>query len=491
MPLDPMSQHISQADPGSTATGLTASFMAGFHQRADSDLGLIDQLCRLALSDSAEQADLALHELYGTIVEGVSNDFSSRGMQVCARVLARMVCCLGATPAGRALHGLLRTLGLRNEGDLVTGYHRLLAAPPLSRTAMAKIRRILLPSRVTIGADVVITGVLAQRLARAMPRAEILIAGPAHIPRIFHAMPRLRHLPLAYDRHGSMANRITVWTDLHRLAAREQEGLAARELLVVDTDSRLTQLGLLPLAGPGATRLFPSREDVAGRTATTLPELANLWCDHMFGPDQHVWPMVAFAPQHLMAVRRYAAGRDNAFLLVISLGVGNNEAKRIPEPFEERLILTLLEDRNTLILLDSGTQDAGRRRVEALLATCRSRGLATAFLHEEDLATRQPPFPHGVVGFRGSIGALGALIGEADGFFGYDSCPQHIAAALDTPSVIAFAGAPNPRFEARWRSQGRAGRTFTIAAPPDAMWTDDLIQALAMQVAQHFRWLRA
>lgn len=489
-----MTQHIFQAAPnppaGSTPTALAASFMAGIAQQTVPDLGLIDQLCRLALSDFAEQADLALHALYGTIIEGLSNDFSSRGMQVCAQVLARMVCCLAPTTAGRAMHELLQTLDLGIEDDLVARYHRLLAAPPLSRPAMAKIRHILLPSRVTIGADVVVTGVLAQRLARAMPQAEILVAGPAHVPKVFHAIPRLRHLPLAYDRHGSMADRITVWTDLQRLVAKEQKGLNANEVLVVDTDSRLTQLGLLPLATPAATRLFPSREDVANGTTTSLPELANRWCDHMFGPDQHVWPMVSFAPRHNMEAERYTAGRAGAFFLVISLGVGNNEAKRIPNPFEERLLLTLLEEKNTLILLDSGTQDAGRQRVEALLAVCRSHGLNTAFLHEEELATRQPPFLHGVVGFRGSIGALGAMIGQADGFFGYDSCCQHIASALDTPAVIAFAGAPNTRFLARWHSQGCAGRTATIATSPGTAWSDDLSNALVRHIAKHFRRLR-
>ncbi len=490
-----MTQHILQTailpPADGAAAELAAIFMADFLRQADPDLGPVDQLCRLALSDSAEQAEQALSALYGTIIEGLSNDFSSRGMQVCAKVLARMVCCLGATTAGRLMRALLSQLGLDNENNMQAGYHRLLAAPSLSRPAMAKIRHILLPSRVTIGADVVITGVLAQRVARAMPQAEIIVAGPAHIPRVFHTTPRLRHLPLAYDRHGNMTNRITVWTDLYRLAIAEQQRLQDKEVLVVDTDSRLTQLGLLPLAAPGITRLFPSREDVAEGPATSLPELANRWCDRMFGPDQHVWPMVSFAPRHLMEASQYAAGRAGAFLLVISLGVGNNEAKRIPDPFEEGLLHTLLEDKNTLILLDSGTQDVGLHRVEALLAACRERGLATSFLHEEEMATSPPPFQHGVVGFRGSIGALGALIGQADGFFGYDSCCQHIASALDTPSVIAFAGAPNARFQARWHSQGCAGRTTTIAVTPGAIWTDDLIQALVRQVAQHLRRLRA
>ncbi len=35
--------------------------------------------------------------------------------------------------------------------------------------------------------------------------------------------------------------------------------------------------------------------------------------------------------------------------------------------------------------------------------------------------------------------------------FGYDSMCQHMAAAVNTPSVIVFAGAPNLRFLARWR----------------------------------------
>jgi ADP-heptose:LPS heptosyltransferase len=82
------------------------------------------------------------------------------------------------------------------------------------------------------------------------------------------------------------------------------------------------------------------------------------------------------------------------------------------------------------------------------------------------MADWAPPFAHGVVGFAGSLGALAALISQGDAYCGYDSCGQHLAGALQIPAVIVFAGAPNPRFFARWRSQAPATRTIAVGAPP-------------------------
>ena len=94
-------------------------------------------------------------------------------------------------------------------------------------------------SRVTLGADVAVTSVLLAAAKQRFPHAEIVFVGPRKNYELFAGDPRLRHAPVDY-RRGSLRERLAVWDELQAL-------LAAPDALVIDPDSRLTQLGLLPV----------------------------------------------------------------------------------------------------------------------------------------------------------------------------------------------------------------------------------------------------
>ena len=118
-------------------------------------------------------------------------------------------------------------------------------------------------SRVTLGADVAVTSVLLAAAKQAFPNAEIVFAGPRKNFELFAADPRLTHAAVEY-RRGSLRERLAVWDDLKALAA-------APDCLVLDPDSRLTQLGLLPI-GDGRS-LPPLRKPraTAARAIATCP----------------------------------------------------------------------------------------------------------------------------------------------------------------------------------------------------------------------------
>ena len=190
-----------------------------------------------------------------------------------------------------------------------------------------------------------------------------------------------------------------------------------------------------------------------------------------------------FKDETLQAAQTFIAGLPaSSLLIIINLGVGRNENKRIPEPFETELLLSLLTRKDTLILLDSGSAAESLMRVKRLLATVQQRSVPTEFFSEKELSTKTIPFNHGVVGFKGSIGSIGALISKAHGFIGYDSSCQHIAAAVGTPSVIAFAGAPNQRFQERWRPFSPAGTSQTFMIENIAALDPEAIHLLAQQM---------
>ena len=103
---------------------------------------------------------------------------------------------------------------------------------------------------------------------------------------------------------------------------------------------------------------------MAASTDRPLPELAAAWAGETLGVDG-AKPYVALGP---------AAARGP--YIAVSLGVGENPAKRLPDPFEEEL-LRLLAERGLPLCIDKGR---GRRRGRARRARCGTFRRASHFL---------------------------------------------------------------------------------------------------------------
>jgi ADP-heptose:LPS heptosyltransferase len=324
---------------------------------------------------------------------------------------------------GNALFGILAEgLADRFEPALCEVYADLFAAV-IPGADTARYRRVRVPravtiepravfvlSRVTLGADVAVTSVLLDAAKRRFPNAQIVFVGPPKNYELFAADPRIANAAVSY-RRGTLADRLAVRPDLEAL-------FAAPDALVIDSDSRLTQLGLLPVCPEERYHLFESRA-YGGTTEASLPQLGAAWAEETFGVTGSK-PYIALAgePTHRGAV-------------AISLGVGENPAKRIPDPFEENL-LALLAESGAEICIDKGAGGEEAERVER--AVTRS-GIRATF-------------------WEGSFAGFAAIIASARLYVGYDSAGQHVAAAAGVPLVSVFAGFPTARMFHRWRPNG-------------------------------------
>jgi ADP-heptose:LPS heptosyltransferase len=209
-----------------------------------------------------------------------------------------------------------------------------------------------------------------------------------------------------------------------------RELLAAPDSLVLDPDSRLTQLGLLPVCGEERYRLFESRS-YGGATARPLPELAAAWALETLGVSG-ARPYLALAagdPQPRGAV-------------AVSLGVGDNPAKRIADPFEEGL-LRLLAGSGAPLCIDKGAGGDEAARVERAVGRA---GVTATF-------------------WEGSFAGFASIIAASRLYVGYDSAGQHIAAASGVPLVSVFAGFPAPRMFDRWRPAGPRCAVVRVGRP--------------------------
>lgn len=338
---------------------------------------------------------------------------------------------LSEEPCGRALFGILAEgLADRFEPSLCTAYARLFsqaiayARPDVDdaalvaryervrrpRPILGKPGRIFVLSRVTLGADVAVTSVLLAAAKRHAPHAEVCFVGPAKNYELFAGDRHVRHLPVEY-RRGGLRERLEVWSGL-------EAALGAPDCVVIDSDSRLTQLGLLPIGQEDRYHLFESR-GYGGESDTPLPQLAAAWATETLG-GAPAKPYVAL-PRAVKA----APG------IAISLGVGENPLKRIPDPFEEELLRRLAATGLDLAI-DAGAGGEEAQRVMRALE--RSGAQATVW--------------------NGSFAGFAEIIAASRLYVGYDSAGQHVAAACGVPLISIFAGFPCARMFERWRPIG-------------------------------------
>jgi len=273
---------------------------------------------------------------------------------------------------------------------------------------------------------VAVTSVILDAAKQRFPSAAIWFVGPRKSWELFAADARLRHLALAYGRGGTIDDRLSVWPQL-------RAAVSLPHSIVIDPDSRLTQLGLLPICPEEDYYFFESRSYGADE-ADVLSCLAERWVAETFGADR---------------ARAYiSTGLEAAeFAATVSFGVGENPAKRVADPFEEELLRRLPRP----ILIDKGAGGEEAERVERAVAKAGGEG---------------------IVMWDGSFAGFAAHIQRSRFYVGYDSAGGHVAAACGIPMIGIFAGAACDRMFQRWRPAG-PGKTEIIR--PEQMRFEELV----------------
>ena len=305
------------------------------------------------------------HDLFGILAEGLGDRFEPALCDVYARLFAQAI--PDADPER---------------------YFRVRVPRPVG----FEPRRVFVLSRVTLGADIAVTSVIMDAAKRHWPDAEIVFVGPAKNWELFGG----RHAPLTYRRDAYL----DVWRELQSIVGDD---------LVLDPDSRLTQLGLLPVGGEDRYHFFESRS-YGGDTDRSLSQLAAEW---MGVPEARPY----------LAIRRHGVTPA----IAVSLGVGENPSKRLPDPFEEQLLALLAQHGPLKVDRGAGGEEAAR--VERAVQRA---GVAVEF-------------------WDGSFAGFAQHIANASLYVGYDSAGQHAAAALGVPLICIFAGFPTVRMFHRWR----------------------------------------
>jgi len=315
-----------------------------------------------------------------------------------------------------------------DSAALVERYRRI----RIPRLINGEPRTVFVLSRVTLGADVAVTSVILDAAKRRFPDAAIYLVGPRKNWELFAADPRIRLLPVNY-RRGTLRERLAAGPEL-------RAALAQPDSIVIDPDSRLTQLGLLPVCPEDRYYFFESRA-YGGDGDDSLPVLTSRWAQQTFGISD-ARPFIAVGQ---------ASGLSQPGI-AISLGVGENPAKRIADPFEAEL-LALLAQSGLPLMIDQGAGGEEAARVERAIA--------------QSGATVQT--------WSGSFAGFASIVAHSRLYVGYDSAGQHVAAACGVPLISVFAGFSCARMFARWRP---AGIVIRVEDPDPARILQEVRQAL-------------
>ncbi|MHC4325519.1 MAG: glycosyltransferase family 9 protein, partial [Planctomycetota bacterium] len=423
------------------------SFVDRYYQNGSFEPEYIDLLCEMATSFSDMRLNnLAASALFEIIVEKLCDDYEEMPVEIYSRLMSQVITYCRGVPAGAELDKRLTDFGISSYDDLhdrsnyvhSREYRHDIEKPP---------EKIILLSRVTIGADVAILSVIVQRLSKIFPRAEIVIIGSDKLSGIFGGNSEIRIHPLNYARRGGLFERFSSWHATSEILAGEMPLDSEENILLIDPDSRITQLGILPLTHHDNYLFFNSRKCASSARNARMAELANRWIDSVFGVSGFSFPRI-WTPSSVAKQARNMAGRIKAAgcrrLITMNFGVGNNPRKRLDLDFEKKLLVEILKTPQTVVLLDRGFGEDELSRSDSLISHLQDQGHQTASARFED--SEYPGISHGIVGVECSIGEIAALISECDEFIGYDSACQHIAAAAQTPTLTIFAGSNNKSF---------------------------------------------
>jgi DNA-binding transcriptional LysR family regulator len=433
-----------------------SSFIDTYFQTGTHVTEYIDLLCEMATADLKDElGHIASSALFEIVIEKLCDDFEDLPVEAYCRVMCQVVSYCRTVPAGRTLDQQLTDFGIASPSQL---YERALDIHTRQHRYDRRETpgKIILLSRVTIGADVAILSVMIQHLRRLFPRAKIVVAGSHKLTGLFGGNPDLRIRELTYARGGGLFERFAGWHAALELL-REEAADGRDNIVVIDPDSRITQLGVLPLLQGDNYLFFNTRHQMLASTGRCMAQWANDWVRTVFGEDDFCYPTL-WIPDDL---RGEAAKRVETFraagarrVIAMNLGVGQNPRKRVGLEFERRLLRTLVGVPGTVVIVDSGFGADEVERARGLAADARQCGYAAKETSFADMDAAS--VSHGVITVACTIGQMAALIAHSDEYIGYDSACQHIAAAARTPTLTIFAGSNNKNFVRRWSACGDA-----------------------------------
>ncbi len=464
---------LSAQDVLRLATQAVTSFF-DFYRLTSSPLrAAIELLCELNASDNRTHASIGLKALFPNLIEKLNDAFSPPYCNLYDRVFAQVISFFRCLPQGQKLDQALKSFGLDTEVSLLRR-KRSLNHRKSKLLPLRPLKKIIFLSRVTIGADVAVTSVLMAHLKQRYPAAELVFIGASKLYQLYGGDPQIFIREIAYGRSGNLLSRLETWLQVLTAIKAEISDLHPEQYCVIDPDSRLTQLGLLPIlheCDDDQSYFFFASRSYNHTQYHKLGQLAAQWSKDICDDEELTVPFVAIPPENLNFGRQVLStlrSTDDRPIVCLSFGVGGNPLKRVSEDFELRLVLAL--SKKVKLIIDSGITAEEQEQAHELLLALSESGKTFVVLTENTQQTQPINMKTDGLIWRGSIGTFASMMVGSNLYVGYDSAGQHIAAALKVPTLTVFVNSGSNEFPLRWQPFG-VGLIKTLFYNPDIQST--------------------
>ncbi len=468
----------------------------------------LDALLDSALSSNLQSAQEGTQRLFREVIEPLGDSFLASDRQLQERLLARAISRARQLPQAAELDARLTGLGCQDESALGRRVAGLRQSRPFEAARAQRLKKVLVFSRITLGADVLLTSTILEKMRQVFPEAQIVFVGDPKNAALFGGgSHRIRVRVLPYPRRGVLMDRLLSWPPLLDALAEEVASLETGEdFIVINPDSRFLQSGVLPvLSRREEERHYYFWEGSVPAEATQqssqVEDLVE-WLDLTFGPGRG--HRVAIPALHLpssddvfgLKLCQDLGLADRSFVVAVNLGVGGNQDKRIHEAgetlsrFERDLVLQILADGATLIL-DKGAGPAEAAQANRLVEVVVKEGFRAVEIQNAESRTEPVDQDRScrLICLQGSAARLASLVKHCHLYLGYDSLGQHLAGALGKDVLTIFAAHSTEVFARRWQAAG-IGNIQTIQSGPGPFNLSQQ-ESLTSEVLQAYHSMKA
>ncbi|MGH9784498.1 MAG: hypothetical protein ACRD88_09955, partial [Terriglobia bacterium] len=164
------------------AAEAASAFLDHYRERREYLRDAITLLAEIATLEEPCLSEPGQRATFPLLVEHLSDSFDPAYCDLYDRAFAQMIATCRRLPSAQDLDRALRKFGLVSEQDLIERKVRVRRqSPKLDVQARRTVRKVLVLSRVTLGADVAITSVVLPKAKRRFPGAEAVLLGSAKL----------------------------------------------------------------------------------------------------------------------------------------------------------------------------------------------------------------------------------------------------------------------------------------------------------------------
>ena len=420
-------------------------FIAGM-EKDNINIGKIKEITELAFIKDEETAKRMIEPVFGVLVNDLKKSFTKKEGDIYLQIFPYFI--LAAKEKSHIVQKWFEKMHISSTSPIEDLYSRSLDLRK-PKTLMSiedknKIKKAIILSRNTIGAEACINGIIINRAMANLPNAKIIFVDTTNSGRHIFNHPRIssissfvnsegKEISLLWDRHNiSVLSRFEYTANLSDFIEIETSGLDEKEFIVFDADTRLSQTGAMPICAPDRHYFIDTVLKNDNEKVESLGRLCNDYLNRIFQESGMHYPKIFLPKEEIKKVKEFRKTIPSKKIIMLHFGSGL-KSKSLSLEFEKKLALVACNYGTPIIILPP--VDWEMEKIKSTIS----------FLEENGKVKGKDFFTFGA-----PLSTFVSLINEMDLCICYDSQSQHMAASLGVPFITLFTGYINKTFLQRW-----------------------------------------